>query len=114
MASFHSAEDELGQELPLQPFVDALQAASPRTSARECSRCTDRPVPCDGPGWPLRLRTLVGECGLSMVSRAVTLSTESLGRPLETLERKTLPGIVARAVLEVMTAIRVVPSLLRL
>jgi hypothetical protein len=49
-----------------------------------------------------------------MVSRAVTLSTESLGRPLETLERKTLPGIVARAVLEVMTAIRVVPSLLRL
>jgi hypothetical protein len=51
---------------------------------------------------------------LSRVTRAVTLTTESLGRPDEVAGRKTLPGMAASPVLEVMTAARVVLSLLAL
>ena len=39
---------------------------------------------------------------------------ESLGRPLTAAGRKTLPGMVARAVLDVMTAAMVVFSRLAL
>src|SRR5580704_14975187 len=46
----------------------------------------------------------------SRVTRAVTLTTESLGRPEAAAGRNTLPGIAARAVLEVMTAAMVVFS----
>src|ERR1035438_7059501 len=50
----------------------------------------------------------------SRVTKAVTLTTESLGRPEMAAGRKTLPGMVARAVLEVMTAAMVVFSRLAL
>jgi hypothetical protein len=48
------------------------------------------------------------------VTRAVTLTTESLGSPLAIAGTKTLPGIAARPVLDVMTAASVVLSLLAL
>jgi hypothetical protein len=48
------------------------------------------------------------------VTRAVTLMTESLGRPETAAGRKTLPGMAARAVLDVMTAAMVVFSRLAL
>jgi hypothetical protein len=51
---------------------------------------------------------------LLTVTRAVTLTTESLGRPEEVAGRKTLPGIAARPVLEVITAASVVFSRLAL
>src|SRR5262249_43776100 len=51
---------------------------------------------------------------LSRVTRAVTLTTESLGRPDVAAGRKTLPGMAARPVLEVMTAASVVLSRLAL
>src|SRR5215471_17316726 len=51
---------------------------------------------------------------LSRVTRAVTLTTESLGRPDEVAGTKTLPGMAARAVLEVMMAAIVVFSRLTL
>jgi len=44
----------------------------------------------------------------------VTLTTESLGRPEEAAGRKTLPGMAARPVLEVITAASVVFSRLAL
>src|ERR1035438_5150448 len=45
---------------------------------------------------------------LSSVTRAVTLTTESRGSPDAAAGRKTLPGIAARPVLEVITAATVV------
>src|ERR1022692_2438844 len=60
--------------------------------------------------WPAGVSRSV----LSRVTKAVTLTTESLGRPEMAAGRKTLPGMVARAVLEVMTAAMVVFSRLAL
>src|ERR1700685_974720 len=51
---------------------------------------------------------------LSRATRAVTLTTESLGRPEMAAGRNTLPGMAAKAVLEVMTAAMVVFSRLAL
>jgi hypothetical protein len=51
---------------------------------------------------------------LSRVTKAVTLTTESFGSPEMAAGRKTLPGMAARAVLEVMTAAVVVLSRLAL
>src|SRR6266699_4259930 len=51
---------------------------------------------------------------LSRVTRAVTLTTESLGRPDEVAGTKTFPGMAARLVLEVITAANVVLSRLAL
>src|ERR1039458_4189613 len=45
--------------------------------------------------WPAGVSRSV----LSRVTKAVTLTTESLGRPEMAAGRKTLPGMVARAVL---------------
>lgn len=41
---------------------------------------------------------------LFKVTRAVTLTTESRGNPVALAGRYTLPGMVAKAVLDVMTA----------
>lgn len=51
---------------------------------------------------------------MSRVTRAVTLTTESLGSPLAMAGTKMFPGIVARLVLDVMMAASVVLSLLAL
>lgn len=51
---------------------------------------------------------------VSRVTRAVTLTTESWGSALAVAGTKTLPGIAARPVLEVMTAASVVFNLLAL
>src|ERR1700730_223787 len=51
---------------------------------------------------------------LLRVTRAVTLTTESLGRPETAAGTKTLPGMAASAVFEVMTAAMVVFSRLAL
>src|SRR5262249_40249313 len=51
---------------------------------------------------------------LLSVTRAVTLTTESRGRPVSAAGRKTLPGMVAIAVLDVMTATMTVASRLSL
>ena len=45
---------------------------------------------------------------LVRVTRAVTLTTESRGRPVAAAGTKTLPGIVASLVFEVITAATVV------
>jgi hypothetical protein len=47
---------------------------------------------------------------LLSVTRAVMLTTESLGRPETAAGRKTLPGMAAREVLDVITAVMVVFS----
>lgn len=49
-----------------------------------------------------------------MVTIAVTLTTESRFSPVTTEGRKTLPGMVASAVFEVMTAATTVASRLAL
>src|SRR5450755_4154405 len=54
--------------------------------------------------WPVSVSRSV----LSTVTRAVTLTTESLGSPEDAAGRKTLPGMAARPVPEVMTAAMVV------
>jgi hypothetical protein len=51
---------------------------------------------------------------LSRVTKAVTLTTESLGSPLAIAGTKMFPGIAARPVLDVRTAASVVLSLLAL
>src|SRR6202035_1460999 len=51
---------------------------------------------------------------LLKVTRAVTLTTESLGRPETAAGTKTLPGMAARAVFDVITAAMVVFSRLAL
>ena len=51
---------------------------------------------------------------MSGVTKAVTLTMESLGSPLEVARTKTLPGIAARPVFDVMTAASVVFILLAL
>lgn len=51
---------------------------------------------------------------LFSVTNAVTLTTESCGSPLAVAGRKTLPGIVARVVLDVMTRAITVANLLAL
>ena len=51
---------------------------------------------------------------LSRVTSAVTLTTESRGSPLAIAGMKTLPGIAARLVFDVMTAASVMLSLLSL
>ena len=57
----------------------------------------------------LRLREL-----LSNVITCEMLATESLGRPLVFLDRKTLPGASANEVLEVTVTPMIVPIRLRL
>ena len=69
----------------------------------------------DGTGMVSRRRELrlfqnVYRSVLSRVTRAVTLMTESFGKPETAAGRKTLPGMAARAVLDVITAAMVVFS----
>jgi hypothetical protein len=64
----------------------------------------------DAGSWP----TAGPRSVLSRVTRAVTLTTESLGSPLALAGTKMFPGIVARLVLDVMMAASVVLSLLAL
>ena len=51
---------------------------------------------------------------LFKVTSAVTLTTESRGRPVMAVGRNTLPGMAANLVLEVMTAPSIVARRLRL
>jgi Family of unknown function (DUF6461) len=81
-------------------------AYSPRTLRRP------RSTSCimDAGSWPVAgVRS-----ALSRVTRPVTLTTESFGRPLAVAGRKTLPGMAARPVFDVMTAASVVLSRLAL
>ncbi len=51
---------------------------------------------------------------MSSVTSAVTLTAESLGRPVADAGRKTFPGNAASEAFEVVTAAMTVPSLLAL
>ena len=97
--------ESLPRKRPPMPLWER-RSQSPRT--RRSPRATSSMT--EAGSWPAGVSRSV----LSRVTRAVTLTTESLGRPEMAAGRNTLPGMVARAVLEVMTAAMVVFSRLAL
>ncbi|HZR50975.1 MAG TPA: NUDIX hydrolase [Streptosporangiaceae bacterium] len=108
-------------DVPAETLYAIARGVSGRTSGHAAAaRCAHNP----STRWRPRSTSFISDVGrwptgssrsaLSRVTRAVMFTTESLGRPEAIAGRNTLPGIAARAVLDVMTAAMVVLSRLAL